>query len=240
MRLAQAHARLMFRQSVTMQDAIWAVVMIEVSTQSSPILGRIPVLASNFPEEPDAQVRALGLPHSPHQPPPYPTRSLPQPTQTRPHLFLNSFTISHPHTISTATACHIRSVTPHSAPYPTPPHITPLHAHRYSHPHLRPTPCHLRLIHARAPYRHGRWRPRYSTSSSLTQKAPLGSPQICSARADRGIRATQGSILAANGVTTEIALSASGSDSRRLIASAITITSKENGRLGGGKGGVVV
>lgn len=113
--------------------------MIEVSTQSSPILGRIPVLASNFPEEPDAQVRALGLPHSPHQPPPYPTRSLPQPTQTRPHLFLNSFTISHPHTISTATACHIHSATP---PFRTLPHSSPHHSAPCSSLSSSPSPPH--------------------------------------------------------------------------------------------------
>ena len=58
-RLAQAHARLMYRQSVTLQDAVWSVVMMEVSTQTTPLLGRISVLSTDFPDDPDKEYLML-------------------------------------------------------------------------------------------------------------------------------------------------------------------------------------
>jgi DNA helicase MCM9 len=52
-RLAQAHARLMFREEVTELDAIMAVLTVDNSMHTSTLLDVSSVLHSNFPEEPD-------------------------------------------------------------------------------------------------------------------------------------------------------------------------------------------
>ncbi|KAL0478058.1 DNA helicase MCM9 [Acrasis kona] len=52
-RLAQAHARLMHRNIVHRQDAIVAVIAIDASTHTSPLLDIRSVLQSNFPSDPD-------------------------------------------------------------------------------------------------------------------------------------------------------------------------------------------
>jgi DNA helicase MCM9 len=68
-RLAQAHARLMFRTAVTEQDAIMAVLTVDTSMHTSTILNIESVLHSTFPDDPDAEyeehrwtvLKALGL-----------------------------------------------------------------------------------------------------------------------------------------------------------------------------------
>jgi DNA helicase MCM9 len=50
-RLAQAHARLMFRNTVTVQDAVVAVSIVECSMQSTAILGATNVLRTRFPND---------------------------------------------------------------------------------------------------------------------------------------------------------------------------------------------
>eukprot|EP00897_Mesotaenium_endlicherianum_P009115 jgi/Mesen1/8231/ME000443S07379 len=55
-RLAQAHARLMFRDQVHRVDAIAALVCVESSMTSSPLLDSLPdVMHSHFPDDPDAE-----------------------------------------------------------------------------------------------------------------------------------------------------------------------------------------
>jgi hypothetical protein len=56
-RLAQAHARLMFREEVTLQDAIFSVLIIDSSLHMSNLLGVYSVLHSSFPESPDSEYR---------------------------------------------------------------------------------------------------------------------------------------------------------------------------------------
>lgn len=51
-RLAQAHARLMFREFVTAQDAIVAVTCVECSMQNSALLGNMNALHTRFPDDP--------------------------------------------------------------------------------------------------------------------------------------------------------------------------------------------
>lgn len=51
-RLAQAHARLMFREFVTVQDAIVAVTCVECSMQNSALLGNMNALHTRFPDDP--------------------------------------------------------------------------------------------------------------------------------------------------------------------------------------------
>ena len=51
-RLAQAHARLMFRGVVTVQDAIVAVTCVECSMQNSALLGSMNALHTRFPDDP--------------------------------------------------------------------------------------------------------------------------------------------------------------------------------------------
>ncbi|KXS12213.1 MCM-domain-containing protein [Gonapodya prolifera JEL478] len=67
-RLSQAHAKLMFRDSVTLQDAVVAVHLMECSVSSSALLGFVDdavpsgikgVLRSAFPEEPDDDYRKV-------------------------------------------------------------------------------------------------------------------------------------------------------------------------------------
>ena len=54
-RLAQAHARLMFREFVTVQDAIVAVTCVECSMQNSALLGSMNALHTRFPDEPQVE-----------------------------------------------------------------------------------------------------------------------------------------------------------------------------------------
>ncbi|CAM9780826.1 unnamed protein product [Chrysoparadoxa australica] len=56
-RLAQAHARLMARQTATLQDAIVSVLCIETSLHSSAMLGLGSALHSDFPADPDEEFR---------------------------------------------------------------------------------------------------------------------------------------------------------------------------------------
>ncbi|XP_037699843.1 DNA helicase MCM9 isoform X2 [Choloepus didactylus] len=51
-RLAEAHARLMFRDSVTLEDAITVVSVMESSMQGSALLGGVNALHTSFPENP--------------------------------------------------------------------------------------------------------------------------------------------------------------------------------------------
>ncbi|NWU98062.1 MCM9 helicase, partial [Upupa epops] len=54
-RLAEAHARLMFRDTVTVEDAITVVSVMESSMQGGALLGGINALHTSFPENPMAQ-----------------------------------------------------------------------------------------------------------------------------------------------------------------------------------------
>lgn len=54
-RLAQAHARLMFREFVTVQDAIVAVTCVECSMQNSALLGSMNALHTRFPDDPQGE-----------------------------------------------------------------------------------------------------------------------------------------------------------------------------------------
>lgn len=54
-RLAQAHARLMCREFVTVQDAITAVTCVECSMQNSALLGSMNALHTKFPEDPQEE-----------------------------------------------------------------------------------------------------------------------------------------------------------------------------------------
>ncbi|CAN0335277.1 unnamed protein product, partial [Ascophyllum nodosum] len=77
-RLAQAHARLMCRTEVTLQDAVVSVICVETSLHSTAKLGMDSVLHSDFPPNPDGEFQIqqglildrLGLSHlhRPRQP----------------------------------------------------------------------------------------------------------------------------------------------------------------------------
>ncbi|XP_051020510.1 DNA helicase MCM9 isoform X1 [Acomys russatus] len=54
-RLAEAHARLMFRNTVTLEDAITVVSVMESSMQGGALLGGVNALHTSFPESPLAQ-----------------------------------------------------------------------------------------------------------------------------------------------------------------------------------------
>ncbi|CAH3154559.1 unnamed protein product [Pocillopora meandrina] len=54
-RLAQAHARLMCREFVTVQDAITAVTCVECSMQNSALLGSMNALHTKFPDDPQEE-----------------------------------------------------------------------------------------------------------------------------------------------------------------------------------------
>ncbi|BFZ04942.1 hypothetical protein BsWGS_07980 [Bradybaena similaris] len=54
-RLAQAHARLMFRDVVTVQDAVVAVTLMESSMQGAALLGAVNTLHTAFPQDPDVE-----------------------------------------------------------------------------------------------------------------------------------------------------------------------------------------
>ncbi|NXX57795.1 MCM9 helicase, partial [Scopus umbretta] len=56
-RLAEAHARLMFRDTVTLEDAVTVVSVMESSMQGGALLGGINALHTSFPENPMAQYR---------------------------------------------------------------------------------------------------------------------------------------------------------------------------------------
>ncbi|KFQ34353.1 DNA helicase MCM9, partial [Merops nubicus] len=56
-RLAEAHARLMFRDIVTLEDAVTVVSVMESSMQGGALLGGINALHTSFPEDPLAQYR---------------------------------------------------------------------------------------------------------------------------------------------------------------------------------------
>ncbi|XP_012888279.1 PREDICTED: DNA helicase MCM9 isoform X1 [Dipodomys ordii] len=56
-RLAEAHARLMFRSTVTLEDAITVVSVMESSMQGGALLGGVNALHTSFPENPQAQYR---------------------------------------------------------------------------------------------------------------------------------------------------------------------------------------
>ncbi|XP_054249025.1 DNA helicase MCM9 [Indicator indicator] len=56
-RLAEAHARLMFRDTVTLEDAITVVSVMESSMQGGALLGGINALHTSFPDNPMAQYR---------------------------------------------------------------------------------------------------------------------------------------------------------------------------------------
>lgn len=51
-RLSQAHAKLMFRDEVTVQDAVVTVALIESSMQSTALIGQVNVLHTSFPKDP--------------------------------------------------------------------------------------------------------------------------------------------------------------------------------------------
>ncbi|ESO91569.1 hypothetical protein LOTGIDRAFT_121966, partial [Lottia gigantea] len=54
-RLAQGHARLMFRDEVTVQDAIVAVTLMESSMQGAALLGGVNALHTAFPDSPEEE-----------------------------------------------------------------------------------------------------------------------------------------------------------------------------------------
>ncbi|XP_065537062.1 DNA helicase MCM9 isoform X1 [Lathamus discolor] len=56
-RLAEAHARVMFRDTVTVEDAVTVVSVMESSMQGCALLGGINALHTSFPEDPMAQYR---------------------------------------------------------------------------------------------------------------------------------------------------------------------------------------
>ncbi|XP_076332089.1 uncharacterized protein LOC143237104 isoform X2 [Tachypleus tridentatus] len=56
-RLAQAHARLMFRTEVSVQDAVVAVSLVESSMQGSALIQGVNALHTNFPNNPDSEYK---------------------------------------------------------------------------------------------------------------------------------------------------------------------------------------
>ncbi|RVE55868.1 hypothetical protein OJAV_G00230590 [Oryzias javanicus] len=57
-RLAEAHARLMFRETVTIEDAVVAVSIMECSMQGGALLGNVNALLTSFPADPVDQYRS--------------------------------------------------------------------------------------------------------------------------------------------------------------------------------------
>ncbi|XP_035000089.2 DNA helicase MCM9 [Hippoglossus stenolepis] len=57
-RLAEAHARLMYRETVTIEDAVMAVSVMECSMQGGALLGNVNALLTSFPEDPGQQYEA--------------------------------------------------------------------------------------------------------------------------------------------------------------------------------------
>ncbi|KAK2864296.1 hypothetical protein Q7C36_003450 [Tachysurus vachellii] len=70
-RLAEAHAKLMFRETVTVSDAVVVVSVMECSMQGGALLGNVNALHTSFPDDPNEQYRSqceivlegLGLTH---------------------------------------------------------------------------------------------------------------------------------------------------------------------------------
>ncbi|KAF5894156.1 DNA helicase MCM9 isoform X1, partial [Clarias magur] len=70
-RLAEAHAKLMFRETVTVEDAVVVVSVMECSMQGGALLGNVNALHTSFPDDPGEQYRSqcqivlegLGLTH---------------------------------------------------------------------------------------------------------------------------------------------------------------------------------
>ncbi|XP_077531674.1 uncharacterized protein LOC144144183 [Haemaphysalis longicornis] len=56
-RLSQGHARLMFREEVGVQDAVVAVALMEVSMQSSALVGNVDALHTGFAKNPEREYR---------------------------------------------------------------------------------------------------------------------------------------------------------------------------------------
>jgi DNA helicase MCM9 len=56
-RLTQAHARLMFRETATTMDAVFALAAVEASAASMQVVGGMGALHAPFPEDPDADYR---------------------------------------------------------------------------------------------------------------------------------------------------------------------------------------
>ncbi|XP_042359413.1 DNA helicase MCM9 [Plectropomus leopardus] len=54
-RLAEAHARLMYRETVTIEDAVMAVSVMECSMQGGALLGNVNALLTSFPDDPGQQ-----------------------------------------------------------------------------------------------------------------------------------------------------------------------------------------
>ncbi|XP_078131206.1 DNA helicase MCM9 [Sander vitreus] len=54
-RLAEAHARLMYREMVTIEDAVIAVSVMECSMQGGALLGNVNALLTSFPDDPSQQ-----------------------------------------------------------------------------------------------------------------------------------------------------------------------------------------
>ncbi|XP_061668405.1 DNA helicase MCM9 isoform X3 [Syngnathoides biaculeatus] len=70
-RLAEAHARLMYRETVTIEDAVMAVSVMECSMQGGGLLGSVNGVLTSFPDDPGQQyqtqcqvlLEVLNLPH---------------------------------------------------------------------------------------------------------------------------------------------------------------------------------
>ncbi len=56
-----AHARLMLRKQVTVQDAVVAVSLMESSMQGGALLGGVNALHTSFPEDPETEYRTQGM-----------------------------------------------------------------------------------------------------------------------------------------------------------------------------------
>ena len=56
-RISQAHARLMWRDEVLIQDAVVAIILMECSSHTSSILNIESVMRSTFPDDPDSEYR---------------------------------------------------------------------------------------------------------------------------------------------------------------------------------------
>ncbi|XP_052834192.1 DNA helicase MCM9-like [Octopus bimaculoides] len=59
-RLSQAHARLMLRDVVTVQDAVVAVVLMESTMEGAALLGGVNALHAAFPDNPEEEHKIQG------------------------------------------------------------------------------------------------------------------------------------------------------------------------------------
>ena len=57
--LAQAHARLVFRAEVTLQDAVYAVLLMEVSSSGTGLIGTLSPLHSEVVADSDSEYKEL-------------------------------------------------------------------------------------------------------------------------------------------------------------------------------------